>query len=60
MIEKLKEPKIQKISGSYYIAIPKVWADVNGIQEGQKLPIFVDEFCRLIIPPPLKKIRGDG
>jgi hypothetical protein len=44
--------RLQEQSGSYYIALPKLWVEANGLQESDELSVI---FNGIVKVKPLKK-----
>jgi len=46
--------RVIKISGAYYLNLPREFVESNGIQTGQKVPVVANHILK-VIPMPEKR-----
>lgn len=50
-MNKIAKFKVQKIGNSFYLCLPKIWAEDMAIQKSKRIELFVDEQQNLILKP---------
>ena len=48
--------KLQEQSGSYYVALPKLWIEANELQQSDELLVFFNGIVKVM---PLKEVKSN-
>ena len=56
------ERKLQEQSGSYFVVLPKIWVEAQGLEQGDQMSVIFNGIVKIKPPSvqPVQSLHGEG